>query len=125
MAKLSDLIDELAMIKQQRKEILEKDTELGQYAATLERDIMHAMSEAGTTKAASERGHSVSMSKKTHPIIMDWDQFYDYVVRTKGFDLLHKRLSSTAFNDRWEAGEIIPGSSTSDVWGISLTKSRK
>ena len=123
--KLNDLIDELAMIKTQRKDLSEQDSELSKKAATLEADIMHAMNEAGTMKAASERGHSVTMAKKTHPTITDWDQFYAYVTATKSFDLLHKRLSSTAFKDRWEAGEIIPGSTTADVWEISLTKSRK
>ena len=63
--------------------------------------------------------------RSVHPTITNWDEFYEYVTKTNSFDLLHKRLSSTAFKDRWEAGEIIPGSTTAEVWGLSVTKSRK
>jgi len=122
---LSELINKLADLKAQRIELSSKDIELGRQIATLEGDIMHAMNEAGTMKAASDLGHSVSMAKTKHPTITDWDKFYAYVNSTNSFDLLHKRLSSTAFKDRWEAGEEIPGSSIAEVWGISMTKSRK
>lgn len=122
---LSEIINKLVEVKAQRTELAKKDEDLGKQIATLERDLMHAMNEAGTMKAASDLGHSVSMSKNKHPTITDWDKFYAYVTTTNSFDLLHKRLSSTAFKDRWEAGEEIPGSSIAEIWGISITKSRK
>jgi hypothetical protein len=123
--KLSDLIDELIAIKEQRAELANLDSSLSKQVSQLEADLMHAMNSAGTMKAASEKGHSVTMSKKLHPAITDWNEFYGYVTTTNSFDLLHKRLSSTAFKDRWEAGEQIPGSTAAEVWGISVTKSRK
>jgi hypothetical protein len=122
---LSELINQLVDVKRQRTDIATQDSELSVKAAQLESDIMHAMSEAGTTKAASEAGHSVSMSKKAVPTINDWDAFYTYVQQTKSFDLLHKRLSITAFKDRLEQGEQVPGSSMTELWGINLTQSRK
>jgi hypothetical protein len=122
---LSELINKLAAVKQQRTDLAAQDSDLSKEIALLESDIMHAMSEAGTTKAASELGHSVTMAKKHVPVITDWESFYEYVSQTKSFDLLHKRLSSTAFKDRIEHGEQIPGSSTTELWGITLIKSRK
>jgi len=122
---LNELIDKLVDIKRQREDFTARDKELIKDQAQLESDLMKLMTEAGTTKAASEAGHSVAMKKAVHPTIVDWDLFYDYVTKTKSFDLLHKRLSSTAFKDRWEAKEEIPGSSSAEVWGITVTKSRK
>ena len=122
---LSELINEIVAKQAERKSLSDKDSALAKEIAQLESDIMHAMSSAGTTKAASDVGHSVTMAKKVHPTITNWDEFYGYVTKTNSFDLLHKRLSSTAFKDRWEAGEIIPGSTTAEMWGISVTKSRK
>jgi hypothetical protein len=122
---LTELIDQLVEVKRKRADISQQDIELSHKAAQLESDIMHLMSEVGTTKAASESGHSVTMSKKIVPSITDWDAFYEYVQQTKSFDLLHKRLSTTAFKDRAENGEQIPGSSMTELWGISLTQSRK
>ena len=122
---LSELINMMVDIQNERKALSEKDSTLSKQQTQLEADIMHAMTEAGTMKAASDTGHSVTMAKKLHPTIVDWTQFYEYVTKTNSFDLLHKRLSSTAFKDRWDAGEIIPGSTTAEVWGLSVTKSRK
>lgn len=122
---ISQLIDQLRNLKQQKENLGKQEKEINEQIATLEGDIMHAMNEAGTFKAMSESGHSVTMAKKIHPTIVDWDQFYEYVSSTKSYDLLHRRLSSTAFQDRWKEGETIPGSTTAEVWGLSLTKSRK
>jgi hypothetical protein len=122
---LTALIEQLVDVKQKRTDIAAQDSDLSKQAAALEADIMHLMSEVGTTKAATESGHSVTMAKKTVPVINDWDAFYGYVQETKSFDLLHKRLSTTAFKDRAENGEQIPGSTITELWGITLTKSRK
>jgi hypothetical protein len=122
---LSELINQMVELQSQRKNLADQDSALSKQLSQLEADIMHAMSTAGTFKSASDAGHSVTMAKKLHPTITDWNEFYGYVTKTNSFDLLHKRLSSPAFRDRWEAGEIIPGSTTAEVWGISVTKSRK
>jgi len=122
---LTELIEQLVEIRRKRTDIASQDSELSKQASQLEADIMHLMSEVGTTKAATETGHSVIMAKKSVPVITDWDAFYSYVQQTKSFDLLHKRLSTTAFKDRAENGEQIPGSSITELWGITLTQSRK
>ena len=122
---LSELINQMVAKQAERTALSNQDSALAKEIAQLEADIMHAMSSACTFKSASDVGHSVTMAKKVHPTITNWDEFYEYVTKTNSFDLLHKRLSSTAFKDRWEAGEIIPGSTTAEVWGISVTKSRK
>ena len=122
---LSELINQLVNIRQQRSELAKQDKELVQQASQLEADIMHAMNEAGTFRASSDIGHSVSMVKKVHPTIVDWDAFYTYLSETKNFDLIQKRLSGPAFRDRWEQGVAIPGASSSEVWEISTTQSRK
>jgi hypothetical protein len=122
---LTELIEQLVEIRRKRTDIASQDSELSKQSSQLEADIMHLMSEVGTTKAATETGHSVVMAKKSVPVITDWDAFYSYVQQTKSFDLLHKRLSTTAFKDRAENGEQIPGSSITELWGITLTQSRK
>jgi len=122
---ISQLIDGLRDLKQQKEDLGKQEKAINEKIAAIEGDIMHAMNEAGTFKAMSEAGHSVTMAKKVHPTIVDWDQFYAYVSSTKSFDLLHRRLSSTAFQDRWKEGESIPGATTAEVWGLTLTKSRK
>lgn len=118
--KIDEMINELVRIKQEQADLAAKNRDLAQDAARLEGDIMKAMSEAGTTKAATTAGHSVTMNKKIYPAIEDWAAFYRYVEDNHAFDLLHKRLSNPSFRDRWEAGEVIPGTSQSEVWELAL-----
>lgn len=121
---ISELIDEIIRVKAERESLNTLSSTLTSRLVTLERDLMEAMSAAGTTKAASTAGHSCKMEKKVYPAIKDWNAFYNYVQETNSFDLLHKRLSNTAFRDRWAAGEEIPGTSSSEIWEIAITKSR-
>ena len=121
---ISQLIDEIVKVKADREKLNTDASELTKTLAALEKDLMEAMAAAGTLKAASDAGHSCKMEKKSYPAIKDWNAFYEYVSQTGSYDLLHKRLSNTAFRDRWAAGEEIPGTSSSEIWEVSVTKSR-
>lgn len=118
---IKDLIDKYVEIKARREALSEDVRKCTADLAGLEKDIMDLMSHAGITQAASDKA-SLSMKLVRHPAIDDWQAFYGYVAKTKQFELLHKRLSSTAFRERWEAGESIPGTSTSDVWELSVRR---
>jgi hypothetical protein len=89
--------------------------------AELEKDIMDLMSPAGISQAANDKA-SCTMKLTRHPAIDDWNTFYKYVAESGQFELLHKRLSSTAFRERWDAGEAIPGTTTSDVWELTVRR---
>jgi len=121
---ISELIDEIVRVKAERESLNTISAELTSKLVRLEKDLMEAMASAGTTKAASNAGHSCKMEQKVYPTIKDWNAFYKYVSETGSYDLLHKRLSNTAFRDRWAAGEEIPGTSSSSIWEVSITKSR-
>lgn len=116
---IKDLIDQYVEVKAHKEQLAEDTRKANNKLAELEKDIMALMSQAGITSAASDKA-SLSMKKKQHPAIDDWQAFYGYVATTGQFELLHKRLSSTAFRERWDAGEAIPGTSISEVWELSV-----
>jgi len=118
---IKDLIDKYVAVKAERESSAENIRKCTASLAGLEKDIMDLMSHAGITQAASDKA-SLHMKKVQHPAIDDWQAFYGYVAQTGQFELLHKRLSSTAFRERWEAGESIPGTSTSEVWELSVRR---
>jgi len=118
---IKDLIDQYVETKNNREALNEEAKECTNKMGRLEKDIMELMSTAGIDKAATDKA-SVTMKATKHPAIDDWATFYEYVASTKQFELLHKRLSSTAFRERWEAGEAIPGTSTSEVWELSVVR---
>lgn len=38
-----------------------------------------------------------------------WEKLYAHILATGDFDLLHKRLTTTAVQERWESGIVIDG----------------
>ena len=118
---IKELIDEYVSTKNEREDLTNKVKEKTEKLGRLESDIMKLMSDAGISQAASDKA-SCTMRMSKHPAIDDWNQFYGYVAETGQFELLHKRLSSTAFRERWEAGEVIPGTSVSEVWELTVVR---
>lgn len=121
MTTIAELIDEFVATKNKREELQNEVKGCTEKMGRIEADIMELMSQAGISQAASDKA-SCTMRQAQHPVIEDWQIFYDYVAKTKQFELLHKRLSSQAFRERWEAGEPIPGSSMSKVWELSVRR---
>jgi hypothetical protein len=76
------------------------------------------------SKLSGARGKaaSASIEQKDVPTIKDDKKFYKYVQKTGAFDLFQRRLSSTAFNERWEKGVEIPGIEKFRVTKLSVTK---
>jgi hypothetical protein len=118
---IKDLIDDYVATKNEREALSATVKEKTEKLGRLEGDIMKLMSAAGINQAASDKA-SCTMKLSKHPAIKDWQQFYAYVANTGQFELLHKRLSSTAFRERWEAGEVIPGTEASDLWELTVRR---
>jgi hypothetical protein len=118
---INDLINKFVEIKA-RKEALNADIKTcNEDLAKIEADIMEQMSNAGITQAGSDKATCV-MKPTPSPSIIDWNDFYSYVAETKQFELLHKRLSSTVFRERWDAGETIPGTKMVTVYELSVRR---
>jgi hypothetical protein len=121
MANIKDLIDEFVATKNEREALSATIKDMTEKLGRLEADIMALMSHAGISQAGSDKA-SCTMKLTKHPAIKDWQAFYAYVASTGQFELLHKRLSSTAFRERWEAGEVIPGTEPTDLWELTVRR---
>jgi len=87
-------------------------------------DIMQALNNEKTEKASGALG-SVSISRKTNLIVEDPDQFYKFVGRTKGWDLLPKSVNATAYNARIDAGKKVAGVRAEVVRVLRFTPAKK
>jgi hypothetical protein len=56
------------------------------------------------------------------PVVEDWEKFYAHVKRTGNFELLQRRLSTSAVEERWENKKQIPGVGTFQAKKVSVTK---
>jgi len=118
---INDLINQFVLIKGQKEDLAASIKTCNEELARIEADIMAKMAEAGINQAASDKA-TCSMKQVTHPAITDWDAFYNHVTTTGQFELLQKRLSSTAFKERWAAGDTVPGTSTTTLWELSVRR---
>jgi hypothetical protein len=118
---INDLINEFVEIKALKEGLNEQIKECNEKLAGIEAQIMEQMSSVGISQAATEKA-SCTMREVKHPSIIDWPAFYEHVAKTGEFELLHKRLSSPAFRERWEAGEVIPGTTTTSLWELSVRR---
>ena len=76
---------------------------------SLKADMLHQMHAVGTDTYKGARG-TVSAAHYQVPIVDDWNKLYKYIYKNKAFDLLQRRVTSTAWHDRVEdAKKPIPG----------------
>lgn len=52
---------------------------------------------------------TVAVKATIVPTVKDWDAFYAHIRETGSFDLLQKRPTVSAYRERLDAGEIVPG----------------
>ena len=74
------------------------------------------MEEQGLTRLANDNC-SVTVKQELVPQAEDWESIQNYVMETKDFSLLHRRISSASWNESIKLGKDIPG-----IKPIELTK---
>jgi len=89
--------------------------------ADYEARLLATMDAIGTTTLKNEWGN-FRKSVNTLPVAKDWEAIYEYVKENDAFYLLFKRLSSTAYKEMLEAGEVLPGAESYEKETISITK---
>jgi hypothetical protein len=123
--KLGDCIDALYKMRAKRqvemKKLNDREDALKAEEKALGDHIINTF-----TKAELEGGRGkvavANMVPHIYPKPVDWDKFYAYLVKTKAFDLLERRISKTAFRARHEAGKEVPGVEAFLQNELSLTK---
>lgn len=105
---LGSLVDKLYQLKLEKSEISAKEAEIKQKISELEDTILNRFSK-DELSGASGKLAKLSVTQKLCPNIEDWDAFYEYIARENAWDLLQRRVSSTAYQARVEEGVEVPG----------------
>lgn len=110
---LGTLIDQLALIRDKRRELAEKDKLLAAQYAEVEAEILAIMEEQGTDKVAGKKA-TASISKVVVANVTDWDALYAFIYKNKMGHLLQRRVSDPAFRELLE----IKGQKTMEKVGV-------
>lgn len=83
-----------------------------------ENRLIQAMQAVGLTQIGNQ-DITMSVRSDTVPNIKDWDAVYQYIHDNHAYHLLQRRMSSTAYKELVELGEVVPGTEEFDRISIS------
>jgi len=120
-ADIGECIDKLYVLRAQRL-VFEK--ELRQRKRTEAAYKLHIIGILGELKMEGGKGTTAnsSITRKEMPTPDDWNAIYEYIEATQAWDLMQKRLSTKAIQERWDLGEEVPGIGKFEKVDLSLTK---
>ena len=95
---LGTLIDTLADVREERRQIAVRDKELEEQVASLTEQIKARLHAEGMDKATGKKA-TASLSKVVVGNITDWDEECKYVKKTGFFQLFQRRISDPAFRE--------------------------
>ena len=114
-------VDLLYKTREARYDLQHKVDTLQKEETALRTRIMAELSSMNA-EGISGKVCRVAITIKPVPMVHDWDVFYKHVVKTKNFELLQKRLGTTAIKERWDAGKEVPGVSRENVAELGIYK---
>lgn len=106
--KLNTLIEQAAIL---RADVAERERDLRESKAALadiEAKALALMMKEGSEAVRTAAG-MYSIRRDTVPKVEDWDKLYDYIRKGEAFEMLQRRISVTAWRERADLGEEVPG----------------
>ena len=84
----------------------------------LEAKLIAKKEDQGIERTGNDRC-SVSIKTETVPTVEDWDAVYKHILSTEQFELLHKRMSASAYRELLSLDMELPGVKPTDVTRIN------
>lgn len=117
--KLSDLLVELAKTKKAIKSLQDQEKEFNSQKRELDYQIAIKMQEQGLDKVSNDIC-TVSLKTEIVPTVEDWDAVFKHIVDTNQFELVQKRMSSTAYRELITMGMEVPGVKSTELTRINF-----
>lgn len=114
-------IDKLYRLKEKRRAIESQADEVKKEENALEEHILETFSKSDLDGARGKVA-TAGVTRTTVPTVKDWDQLYAYIKEHDAFDMLQRRVSTSAYRERLYAEEPVPGVESFEVVKLSLTK---
>ena len=110
---LDDKINNLIEVKKQIKDINDQLKGIKEREEEIARDLIRELEKTGLKRIANDSA-TISVVTENVPDVTDWDQFYRFISEQQAFELLHKRVSATAFRELSQTQDV-PGVQTREL----------
>lgn len=117
---IPDLVDAYTHAREQRLKADKVSAELKLQENVYKSDIMRRMQETKQYALASTTTVLKYNLGKT-AIVSDWKKLYAYIKRTGSFELLQRRLTVSAVQERWADNKQVPGVASFPVEDITIS----
>lgn len=115
------LIDKYYEVKQLRLKMEKAAGEVKKLETQLQNEIIERLPKSKVEGAQGKIARA-TIKKDAVPTVEDWDKVFAYVKRNGAFDLLQRRISVKAVEERADAGKKIPGIGVFNKVTVSLNK---
>jgi hypothetical protein len=127
-AKIGPCIDKAYLLREERQEKQREFDAIIEEMKKAEKALAdHIVNTFKKSEINGAKGDicSASWSPVVFPKVTDWTAVYAWVKKTGAFEIFEKRISKSAFKERYEAKEFIPGVEAHEDFTLSLTKISK
>jgi predicted nuclease with TOPRIM domain len=118
--KIEYLSERLREIKRERSELDQEKAVLWDELLGVEQELKDLLNRSGISAAKTRIG-TVRLTEKLNVKVSDWQEVHDYIIAHKLPYLLHKRISTKAYEELMTLGVQIPGTEPETIYGIGLT----
>ncbi len=116
------LIDELFLLREQRRKLAETDKNLRDQYAELEASLIAALDQQEATQARG-RSATATLNEEELATVVDWHLVHEFIRSQNAFHLLQRRMNSAAWREAAaERGEPIPGTTVFKRRTIALRR---
>lgn len=116
---MDQLLTELTEVRTNLKTLQEKERGFKSQKMELEAKIVSTLKEQGIDRVGND-GCTLSIKQELVPTVEDWDQVYQYLLQTKQFELIQKRMSATAFRELLQMGMHVPGVKATELTRVNF-----
>jgi hypothetical protein len=120
-AKLGAAVDLLFTTRQKRLVVQQTIKEMEDLEKRIKDHLINTLPKSDASGVAGKLARAAITSKKV-PTVKDWDSLYAYIKQNDAWELLQRRVNNTAVDDRWDAGDDIPGVEAFVAVNVSVTK---
>jgi hypothetical protein len=117
--KLTDLLAEVANVRNEVKAVQAQEKLLKTEQRELETQISIRMQEQGLDRISNDVC-TISLKNEIVPTVENWDLLQEHVAKTNQFELLQKRMSATAYRELIALGMDVPGVVSTELTRINF-----
>jgi len=113
--------DRLLKLREEKSLIQRQLDTLDEERRTIENHLIENLPKSNAEGIMGKTAKAVVTSKVVASV-KDWDKFYKYLLKSKDFSLMQRRVNDKSWRDQVEDGKKIPGVEGFNAIKVSVTK---